>query len=131
MKEKEDTLKSPKKLFSVREKIIRAFKRGTFPYIDGIKVDKESDEESGKKWEESEENKIFKYIENESEGINYELFKKHFSFVVPSALAKKLFETKDKKKNSELVKENENRWSDLKDEIKKMSEDEKKTQIRY
>ena len=118
-------------MFSVREKIIRAFKRGTFPYIDGIKVDKESDEESGKKWEESEENKIFKYIENESEGINYELFKKHFSFVVPSAFAKKLFETKDKKKNSELVKENENRWSDLKDEIKKMSEDEKKTQIRY
>ena len=79
-----------------------------------------------KKWEESEENKIFKYIENESEDINYELFKKHFSFVVPSALAKKLFETKDKKKNSELVKEIKNRWSDLIDEIKKMSEDEKK-----
>ena len=81
------------------------------------------------RWEEPEENKIFKYIENESEGINYELFKKHFSFVVPSALAKKLFETKDKKKNSELVKENENRWSDLKDEFKKMSEDEKKKRI--
>ena len=49
VKEKEDTLKSPKKLFSIREKIIRAFKRGTFPYIDGIKVDKESDEESDEK----------------------------------------------------------------------------------
>ena len=46
IKEKEDTLKSAKKLFSIREKIIRAFKRGTFPYIDGIKVDKQLDEES-------------------------------------------------------------------------------------
>ena len=45
-KEKEDTLKSAKKLFSIREEIIRAFKRGTFPYIDGIKVDKQLDEES-------------------------------------------------------------------------------------
>ena len=63
-KEKEDTLKSAKKLFSIREEIIRAFKRGTFPYIDGIKVDEESEEESEKESEESEENKIFKYIEN-------------------------------------------------------------------
>ena len=55
-----------------------------------------------KKWEESEENKIFKHIENESEGINYELFKKHFSFVVPSALAKKLFEIKIKRKTASL-----------------------------
>ena len=131
-KEKEDTLKSAKKLFSIREEIIRAFKRGTFPYIDGIKVDEESEEESEeeskkeseKESEESEENKIFKYIENKWEGINYVLFETHFSFVVPSALAKKLFETKDKKKSSNLVKEIKNRWSNLKDEIKKMSKNE-------
>ena len=36
--EKEDTLKSAKKLFFIREDIIRAFKNGTFPYIDGFKV---------------------------------------------------------------------------------------------
>ena len=52
------------------------------------------------------------------------LFETHFSFVVPSALAKKLFETKDKKKSSNLVKEIKNRWSNLKDEIKKMSKNE-------
>ena len=44
-KEKEDTLNSAKKLFSIREEIIRAFKRRIFPYIDVIKVDEESDEE--------------------------------------------------------------------------------------
>ena len=54
------------------------------------------------------------------------MFEKHFKFVVPTVLTKKLFETKDKKKNSELVGEIKNRWSNLKYEIKKMSEDEKK-----
>ena len=135
-KEKKDTLKSAEKSFSIKEKIIRAFKRGTFPYKDGIKVDEESDEESDAKSEEEsekesekeseelEENKISKYIENESESINYELFEKLFSFVVPSDLPRKLFETKGKKKNSKLVKEIKNRWSSLKDEIKKMSKNE-------
>ena len=52
------------------------------------------------------------------------MFEKQFSFVVPSALVRKLFETKDKKKNSKLVKEIKNRWSSLKDEIKKMSKNE-------
>ena len=35
--------------------------------------------------------------------VNYELFEKHFKFVVPSALAKELYETKKKKKNYKLV----------------------------
>ena len=46
IEEKGDTLKSAKKLFSIREEIIRAFKRGIFRYIDEFKVEKESDEES-------------------------------------------------------------------------------------
>ena len=46
IKEKDDTLKSAKNLLSVREEITRAFERGIFPYIDGFKVEKESDEES-------------------------------------------------------------------------------------
>ena len=69
--------------------------------------------------------KLIKYIENESKGINYDLFKYYFDFLVLSALAKKLNETKRKKKNNELVKRIENRWINLKDEIKKISEDEK------
>ena len=37
---------------------------------------------------------------------------------------KKLHETKDAKENSELVEEIKNRWSNLKDETKKMCEEE-------
>ena len=36
---------------------------------------------------------------------------------------KKLFETRDKKKNSEFVEGIKNRWSDFKDETKKMSKE--------
>ena len=39
---KKDILKSAKKkkIFFIREDIIRAFKKGIFPYIDGFKVEK-------------------------------------------------------------------------------------------
>ena len=39
-------------------------------------------------------------------------------------MAKKLFETKNKKENNELVKLIRVRWSNLKDEIEKISEEE-------
>ena len=48
--------------------------------------------------------KFFKYIEDESMGIKYNLFKEYFDFEVPTALAKTLYETKDEKKNNDLVK---------------------------
>ena len=47
------------------------------------------------------------------------------NFEVPTALAKTLYEIKDKKKNNDLVELIKIRWSNLKDEIEKMSEDEK------
>ena len=53
------------------------------------------------------------------------MFEDYFDFSVPSALAKKLYETKNKNKNNELVELIKVRWSSLKDEIEKMSEDEK------
>ena len=53
------------------------------------------------------------------------MFKKHFNFAVPSALVKQLYETKNRKKNNGLVNVIKSGLSDLKDEIKKMSEDEK------
>ena len=46
IKEKDDTLKSAKKLFFIKEEIINAFKKGIFPYIDGFQVEKETDEET-------------------------------------------------------------------------------------
>ena len=52
------------------------------------------------------------------------MFKNYFDFAVPSALAKKLFKIKNKKKNNELVNLIKIKLIDLKDEIKKMSKDE-------
>ena len=43
-------------------------------------------------------------------------------------MAKKLFETKNKNKNNELVEKVKNRWNNLKDVIEEMSEDEIKTE---
>ena len=53
------------------------------------------------------------------------MFRDYFNFPVPSALAKKIYETKNKNKNNELVEAIKSRWNNLKDEIKKMSADEK------
>ena len=50
---------------------------------------------------------------------------KHFNFAVPSALVKQLYETKCRKKSNGLVNVIKSGLSDLKGEIKKMSEDEK------
>ena len=49
--------------------------------------------------------------------------KKH-NFEVPTVLAKKLFKTKNKNKNNELVKVIKSGLSDLKDEIKEISKEE-------
>ena len=71
---------------------------------------------------------MIKYIENESKGINYDLFKDYFDLAVPSALAKMLYETKNKNKNNELVELIKVRWANLKDEIKEMFKEEIKTE---
>ena len=111
----------------MREDIISFFQKGTSPYKGNVFKIKE---------EESAENKLekikddykffFKYIENESKSISYVLFKRYFYFLAPIVLAKKLYYTKDKKENNELVNVIKSGILDLKDEIEKMSEDEKK-----
>ena len=53
------------------------------------------------------------------------MFKDYLNFSVSNALAKQLYETKNKNKNNVLVELIKNRWSDLKDETEKISEDEK------
>ena len=121
IKAKEETLSAAEKLLNNRQEVIKTFKTRIFPYIDGFQIKEKSDKESERK----RINKCFKYIEKESKGINYDLFKTYFNFSIPSALVKQLYETKDKKKNNELLKEIKSRWRNLKDEIENMSEDEK------
>ena len=108
-KEKNSVLEFARKLFDTRDEIIDLFRKGIFPYKGSAFRTKEEESE-----EESEENKLekikddyrklFKYIEDESMGIKYNLFKEYFDFEVPTALAKTLYETKDEKKNNDLVK---------------------------
>ena len=56
------------------------------------------------------------------------MFKTYFNFSASIDLAKKLFETKDKKKNSAFVEEIKNRWSNFKLETEKMSKEEIKNE---
>ena len=44
--------------------------------------------------------KIFKYIEDESKGINYDLFKEYFDFKLPTVLAKNYMIKNIKKKKT-------------------------------
>ena len=62
IKEKDDTLKSAKKLFFVRKDIINAFKKGIFPYIDGFQV---KEEEIDEDTDEEIETTIMPELENE------------------------------------------------------------------
>ena len=104
-------------MHNAREGIIDIFEKGIFSFRGNAFKTKEK----------SEENRFFEHIENESKGIDYDLFKKFFDFETPTQLTKKLFEIKDKKKNNDLVEEIKNRWNKLKDGIEKMSDhDEKK-----
>ena len=56
------------------------------------------------------------------------MFQKYFNFSTPIDLAKELFKTKDKKKNSEFVEEIKNIWSNLKGETITMSVEEIKNE---
>ena len=133
-KEKNNILESARKLLDARKDIIGFLEKGTFPYKGNVFKTKE-DESKDESEEEIKDDykKFIKYIENGSKSIKYDLFKDHFNFVVPSALAKKLYEIKNKKESNKLVNVIKSGVSDLKDKIKEMYEDEKKlnNQIKY
>ena len=118
-------------MLDARKDIIGFFEKGTFPYKGNVfktkeeKSEEESEDESEEEPKEERVKKFIEYIENESNNINYDLFKDYFKFVVPSALVKKIYEIKKKKKKTKLVNVIKSRLSDLKDRIKEMSEDEK------
>ena len=63
-------------------------------------------------------------INKEETGINTELFKKHFNFQRPSDMLKSLYKV-NTNQNNELVNVINSGLKDLKEEIKKMSEEEK------
>ena len=62
IKEKDDRLKTAKMLYSSRDDIINAFKKGIFPYIDGFQV---KEEEIDEDTDEEIETTIMPELENE------------------------------------------------------------------
>ena len=71
-------------------------------------------------------NKFNKQVNKQETSINKELFKNHFSFQTPSALLKELYKANDKEKNKQLVSVINSGLKDLKEEINKMSKEERK-----
>ena len=127
--EKNKVLESAIKLFNARRDIIGFFEKGIFPFKGNVfKTKEEESEEIKEETKEELINNAIALIKKESKDINNDLFKTYFNFLAPIDLAKKLFEIKDKKKNSELVEEIKKRWSKLKDKIKKMSKEEMKNE---
>ena len=69
---------------------------------------------------------LLKKLNQWKKKINSSLFKEFFELSSPAKYAKELINIKNRDENKEIVAEIENRKSDLKDEIKRMSEKEKK-----
>ena len=67
IKEKDDTLKSAKKLLFLKEEIINAFKKDIFPYVDWFQVEKETDEETDKERDEETDEEMDTIIMSELE----------------------------------------------------------------
>ena len=57
--------------------------------------------------------------------MNRELFTEHFKFQMPTVMLKALYNTNDRKENNLIVNTIKSGLSDLKDEIKKISEEER------
>ena len=116
-------------MLNARDDIIDLFKKGIFPYKGNIfKTKEEESEENNLEKIKDDYKKFFNYIEDESKGISYELFEKHFHFVSLIILAKKLYKIKNEKEKNELVNVVKSGIIDLKYEIKKMSGNKKRNE---
>ena len=82
-----------------------------------------SDEEQEEEQKEiiTDANEFNERVNKQETDINTELFKKHFKIQRPSDMLKYLYQTKDRKKNIELVNMINSGLKDLKEEIEEMS----------
>ena len=85
-----------------------------------------SEEEQEQKETITDIDEFSKYIAEKETEINEELFKKYFGFQRPSDIFNSLIGTNDKEKNNKLVNVINSGLKDLKEEIKEMSEKERK-----
>ena len=106
---------------NARKDIIDLFEKGIFPYRGNLFKTKEEQEKT-----KTDMNEISKYIVEEETDINEELFEKYFKIQKPSDMLMYLNKTNDKEENNKLVNMINSGLKDLEEEIKKMSEEEKK-----
>ena len=74
-------------MLDVRKEIIDFFEKEIFACKGNVFQKKKKNQKKNQKKKES---KNLSNNENESKSIDYDLFKKHFNFAVPSALVKQL-----------------------------------------
>ena len=121
IEEKNKVLESAAELFCVREDIIGFFGKGIFPFKGNLfKRKEEKPEQELKRYI----NNTFTFIKEKSRGTHNDLFKTYFNFSEPIDLEKKIFETKDKMKNNDLVELIRVKWNNLKDETENISKEE-------
>ena len=106
---------------NARKDIISFFEEGIFPYRGNVFKTKEEQEKTI-----TDLNEITKYIAEKEIDINEELFKKYFKIQKPSDMLMYLNKTNDKEENNKLVNMINSGLKDLEEEIKKMSEEEKR-----
>ena len=107
-------------LLGYRNNIIKAFKDGTF-----MSEHLKKSDDAAYKHVLKDVSKFMKEIRSMEEKINLSLFDEFFESPSPADYAKTLINIKNTDEKQEIVEEIENRISDLKDKIKKMSEKEK------
>ena len=90
-----------------------------------------SKKESFKKSTKTDLEELNEQIINEEKELNEELFKNYFNFQKPTEMLKNLSNLNEKIKNEQLVYVIKSELIDLKNEIKKMSEDDIKTEKLY
>ena len=70
-------------MFDARDNIIDLFEKGTFPFKGNVfKTKEEKSEENKFEKIKDDYKKFIRYIEDESKGIDYDLFEEYFSFSV-------------------------------------------------
>ena len=99
-------------LLEYRDKIIKAFKDGTFlsEYL-------KKSYNAAHNYVLKDVNKFIQEIKSMEEKINLSLFKDFFEYSSPADYARDLINTKNQGKNKEIVEEAEYKISDLKDRI--------------
>ena len=109
---------------------------------DDYQYESESEEEqrTGKKFNKKEPfkkptktdvNDLNELIIKKETDVNREIFKNYFIFQMPTLMLKTLYSLNDRKKNNQSVNMIKSGLSDLKNEIKKMYEDEIKIEKLY